>query len=103
MAITVARHVESVTGSGAASTVVTHQGVVESHRIRCREWSRIVAVNMACQGVMELRRVHHRKWSSVVRYYGLPGGPDLSAEVRLESVARSGTCRSLGEVFSQSE
>ena len=103
MAITVVRHVESVTGSGATSAVVTRQGVVESHRIRRREWSRIVAVNMAYQGIMELRRVRRRKWSSVVRYCGLPGGPDLSAEVRLESVARSGTRRSLGEVFPQSE
>ena len=66
MAIAVARHVESVTGSGAASAVVTRQGVVESHRIHRREWSRIMAVNTACQGVMELRRVHRREWSSVV-------------------------------------
>ena len=103
MAIVVARHVESVTGSGAASAVVTHHGVVESHRIRHREWGRIMAVNTACQGVMELRRARRREWSSVVRYCGLPGGPDLSAEVRLESVVRSGTRRSLGEVFPQSE
>ena len=103
MAIVVARHVESVTGSGAASAVVTRQGVVESHRIHCREWSRIVAVNTACQGVMELRRVRRREWSSVVRYCGLPGGPDLSVEVWLESVARSGIRRNLGEVFPQSE
>ena len=103
MAITVARHVESVTGSGAASAVVTHQGVAESHRSRRREWSKIVAVNMACQEIMELRRVRRREWSSVILYCGLPGGPDLSAEVRLESVARFGTRRSLGEVFPQSE
>ena len=101
MAIAVARHVESVTGSGAASTVVTRQGVVESHRICRREWSRIVAVNTACQGVMELRRVRRREWSSVVRYCGLSGSPDLSVEVRL--VARSGIRRSLDEVFPQSE
>ena len=98
-----ARHVESAAGGGAASVVATHLGVVELHRIHRREWSRIVAVSMACQGVMELRRVRHREWSSVVRYCGLLGGPDLSAEVRLESVARSGTRRSLGEVFPQSE
>ena len=36
MAIAVARHVESVVGSGAASVVVTHQGVVESHWIHRR-------------------------------------------------------------------
>ena len=66
MAITVARHVESVMGSGAASTVVTCQGVVESHRIHHREWSRIVAVNTACQGVMELRRVRYWEWSRIM-------------------------------------
>ena len=103
MAITGVCHVESVMGSGAAFAVVTRHGVVGSHRIRRREWSRIVAVNTACQGVMELRRVRRREWSSVVRYCGLPGGPDLSVEVRLESVARSGIHRSLGEVFPQSE
>ena len=103
MAIFVACHVESVTGSGAASAVVTRQGVVESHRIRRREWSRIVTVNTACRGVMELRRVRQREWSSVVRYCSLPRGPDLSVEVRLESVERSGTRRSLGEIFPQSE
>ena len=73
MAIAVARHVESVTGSGAASAAVTHQGVVESHRICCREWSRVMAVNTAWQGVMELRRVRRKEWSSVVRYCDLPG------------------------------
>ena len=99
----VARHVESGVGSGAASVVVTHQGVVESHRIRCRGWSRIVAIIMAYREVMELRRVRRREWSSVVRHCGLPGGPDLSVEVRLESVARSGIRRSLDEVFPQSE
>ena len=55
MAITVARHVESVTGSGVASAVVTRQGVVESHRICRREWSRIVAVTTAYQGVQTCR------------------------------------------------
>ena len=45
MAIAIARHVESVARSGAASAVVTHLGVVELHRIRRREWSRIMAVN----------------------------------------------------------
>ena len=109
MAIAVARHVESLTESGAASAVVTHQGVAESHRICRREWRRIMAVNMACQGIMGLRRVRRREWSSVVRYCGLSGGngatqgPDLATEVRLESVARSGTRRSLGEVFPQPE
>ena len=62
-----------------------------------------MAINTACQGAMELRRVRRREWSSVVRYCDLPGGPDLSVEVRLESVARFGFRRSLGEVFPQSE
>ena len=66
MAIAVARHMELVTGSGAASAVVTHRRVVELHRIRRREWSRVVAVNTACQGVMGLRRVRRREWSSIV-------------------------------------
>ena len=66
MADTGVCHVESVTGSGAAFTVVTRHGVVGSHRICRREWSRIVAVNTACQGVMELRGVHHREWSRIV-------------------------------------
>ena len=66
MTIAVARHVESVTESGAASAVVTRQGVVESHRIHHREWNRIVAVNTACQGVMKMRRVLRREWSRIV-------------------------------------
>ena len=61
-----ARHVKSVMGSGAASVVATRQGGVELHRIRHREWSRIVAVTVACQGVMELRRILRREWSRVV-------------------------------------
>ena len=101
MAIAVARHVESVTESGATSAAVTRQGVMESHRICHREWSRIVVVKMAYQGVMELRRVRRREWSSVVRYCGLPGGLDLSAEVRLESVARSGSRRSPNGAYQQ--
>ena len=66
MAIAVACHVESVTGSGAASAVVTRQGVVESHRIRRREWSRIVTVTATCQRVMESRRVRRREWSRIM-------------------------------------
>ena len=66
MAIAAARHVESVARSGAASAVVTHLGVVELHRIRRREWSRIMAVNIACQGVMRSHRVHRKKWSRVM-------------------------------------
>ena len=103
MAIPMTCHVEPVVGSGAASVVATCQRVEEPCKICCRKWSRVVAVNTACQGVMELRRVRRREWSSVVRYCGLSGGPDWSAKVRLESVARSGTRRSSGKVFSQSE
>ena len=73
MAITMARHVKSVAGSGATSIVATRQGMVEQHRIRRRKWSRIVAVTTACQGVMEPRRIRRGEWSRVV------------AEVRLES------------------
>ena len=61
-----ARHVESVTESGAVSIVATRQGVVELHKIRCRKWSRIATVTAACQGVMEPHRIHRREWSKVV-------------------------------------
>ena len=49
MAVTMARHVESVVESGAASVVMTHQGVVEPRSIRRREWSRFVAITTACR------------------------------------------------------
>ena len=103
MAIAVARQVESVTETGATSAVVTRQGVRDSHRIRRREWSRVMAVNAACQGVMGLRRVRRREWSSGVHYCGLSGDPDLLVEVRLESIARPGIRRSLDEVFFAAE
>ena len=61
-----ARHVESVAGHGATSVVVTRQGVVEPHRIRRREWSKIVTVTAACQRVMETCRIRRREWSRVV-------------------------------------
>ena len=66
MAITGACHVESATGSRAASVVMTCQRMEESHGIRRRKWSRIVAVIVACQGVVELRGIHRRKWSRIV-------------------------------------
>ena len=66
MAIAVARHVESVARSGAASVVVTCQRMGESPGIHRRKWSRIVAVIVACQGVVELRGIRRRKWSSAV-------------------------------------
>ena len=63
MAITGASHVESATGSGAVSVVTTCKRMGESHGIRCRKWSRIVAIIRACQGVMEPRRIHRRRWN----------------------------------------
>ena len=65
MAITAARHVESVMRGGAASVVVTCQRIGESHGIHRRRWSRFVAVTVACQGIVELCGVRHRKWSRV--------------------------------------
>ena len=49
MAVTMAHHVESVAESGAVSVVATRQGVVEPHSIRRREWSRFVAITVACR------------------------------------------------------
>ena len=66
MAITKARHVESVADSGATSIVVTRQRVVEPCRIHRKRWSRIVAVTAVCQGVMGPHEIYHRKWSRVV-------------------------------------
>ena len=66
MAITEASHVESATESGAASVVVTCQRMGESHGIRHRKWSRIVAIIRACQGVMELREIRRRRWNRIV-------------------------------------
>ena len=66
MAITGACHVESATGSRAASVVATCQRMEELHGIRRRKWSRIVAIIMACQGVMELREIRRRRWSRVM-------------------------------------
>ena len=66
MAITGVCHVESATGSGAASVVVTCQRMGESRGIHRRKWSRIVAVIVARQGVVELREIRRRKWSSAV-------------------------------------
>ena len=107
MAITAARHVESVAGSGAAPVVVTCQRMGESPGIRRRRWSRFVAVIVACQGVVELCGIHRRKWSRAAtvtaacqgmmelcgnlsqeveqgrgRFGGLPGGADLLIEAR---------------------
>ena len=83
MAVTMARHVESVVESGAASVVMTHQGVVEPRSIRRREWSRFVAITTACrvepvagsgavsivvtcQRVVEPCGIHRREWSRVM-------------------------------------
>ena len=51
MGITGTCHVESVAESGAASVVATCQRIVEPCGIRCREWSRVVAIVVTCQRV----------------------------------------------------
>ena len=66
MAITGTCHVESATGSGAASVVVTCQRMEESWGIHRRKWSRIMVIITACQGVMEPCGIHRRRWSRVV-------------------------------------
>ena len=55
MAITVACHVEPITGSGAAFVVVTCQRVEKPHGIHRRKWSRVVAITMACQEVQSVK------------------------------------------------
>ena len=66
MALTVACHVESAAGSGAASVVATCQRMEESHSIRYRRWSRIVGIIAVCQGIVEPHGIRHRRWSRVV-------------------------------------
>ena len=95
MAIIEVCHMGPAAGSGAASAVVNHLGVVESHRICHREWSRIMTVNTACQGVMgpllEPRRIRCRTWNRIMIVIATcRGGADLSIEVRprLESGLR---------------
>ena len=61
-----ARHMESVTGSGAASIVATCQRVEEQRGIHRRKWSRVMFITVACQGVVEPHGIHHREWSRVV-------------------------------------
>ena len=117
MAVTMARHVESVTGSGAAFVVTTCQGVVEPCSIRRREWSRFAAITAACRvepvvgssgaaqnppQEVEWSRGHYyglsgndgAAWNpsqeveqSCGCYYDLSGGPGLSVEVRLMCLA----------------
>ena len=64
MAITVACHVEPVAGSGVASVVAT------------------------CQSGGAVRNPSQEVEQSHGRYCGLPGGPGLSVEARLESGLR---------------
>ena len=91
-----ARHVESVAESGAASVVVTRQGVVEPRSICREEWSGFVAITVACH--MELVAESGgatQNPSQVVEqshgcYCGLSGSPGLSTEVRLKHLAERG-------------
>ena len=120
MAVTMARHVESIAGSGAAFVVTTCQGVVEPRSIRHREWSRFAAITAACR--MEpivgsggaAQNPSQEVEQSHGHYCGLPGsdgavqnllqeveqshgcccglpvGPGLSIEVRLECLVERG-------------
>ena len=87
MAVTMARHVESVAESGAAFIVATHQGVVEPHSICHRKWSRIVAITTAClmEPVMgsdgAAQNPSQEVEQSRGRYYGLS-----ATEIRKEFV-----------------
>ena len=65
VAVTMARHVESVAESRVASIVATRQRVVEPRSIHHRRWSRIVAIIAASQGVMEPCGIYCRKWSRI--------------------------------------
>ena len=97
MAITMARHVESVAKSGAASVVATRQGVVEPRRIRRRKWSRIVAITAACrvEPVMgsdgAAQNPSQEVEQSRGRYCGLSGSPGLSIEARLKHLTERGS------------
>ena len=94
MAVTIACHVESVAGSGAAFVVATCQGVVEPHSIRRREWSRFAAITVACrvEPVVGVGRAVQNPSQGVEqsrgRCCGLLEGLGLSAKVRLESDLR---------------
>ena len=66
MALTIACHVESAAGSGAASVVATCQWMEESRSIRYRRWSRIVGIIAVCQGIVEPRGIRRRRWGRVV-------------------------------------
>ena len=80
MAVTMARHVESVAESGATSVVVTRQGVVEPRSIHRRKWSKIVAITAACRvgPVMEsdgaTQNLSQEMEQSRDCYCGLSGG-----------------------------
>ena len=109
MAITVAYHVEPVTGNGAVSVIATCQRVVEPCRIRRRKWSRVMAVAAARQGVQACRSEFG--WSlwrrEVVSYpsersseSGSRGSPD-EVFLQSESEMRSGSHGSPDGVFPQ--
>ena len=107
MAITGVCHVESATRSGVASVVVTCQRTEESHSIRRRKWSRIMAIIVACQGVMEPHGIRvglsvKVRLGCLVERGGWESGSRRSSEgVFLQSKSRvkSGSCRSPDGVF----
>ena len=96
MAVTMARHMESVAESGVASVVATRQGVVEPRSIHRREWRRFVAITAACR--MEpvagsggaAQNPSQEVEQSRGRYCGLSGSPGLSVEARLKRLAERG-------------
>ena len=96
MAVTMARHVESVVESGAVSIVATHQGVVEPRSIRRRKWSRIVAITAVChmEPIAESDGATQNPSQEVEQsrghYCGLSGSPSLSTEVRLKRLTKRG-------------
>ena len=96
MAVTMARHVESIAKSGAASVVATRQGVVEPRSICRREWSRFVAITAAyCVGPIAGSSGAAQNPSQEVEqsrgcYCGLPGSSGLSAEARLKRLVERG-------------
>ena len=102
VAVTMARHVESVAGSGAAFVVVTCQGVVEPRSIHRREWSRFVAITAACHvepvagSGGAAQNPSQEVEQSRGRYCGLPGNPGLSTEARLKHLTERGGHPPLG-------